>query len=248
MTMTDEIETAPAELIEDYGTLYPRQVSYNRYRVLSLGGDQGNTHYQVNIEDGTCTCPDMQYNEDEQSACKHLAVALYQATDSMSADQVAVRDIAHYIRELRGVVSGLDGEAGTTTTDSQETAETSSDGADDDTDDDHDGDVRMDADPGGDGVMSDVSEWFAQAAGFAGFDPSIIELSWAEAEGARGIAVERQPFDGGYYDEEWVDKEGYEEERDAAGDLLSSRDEFRWYGEPDYVYFIPEADVEALTE
>lgn len=246
--MTDDSPTAPAELIQDFDKLYPRQVGYNRYRVLSLKGDEDhNTQYLVNIEKGTCTCKASEFNEDDQKACKHLAAALYQATDSMSADQVAVRDLSHYVREVKNALRGLNvGAVDATTTNKQTDADTADD-AEDTADDD--GQVTMDADPGGDDVMTQVSNWFAQAAGFAGFDPSIIDLSWAEAEGTRGIAVERQPFSGGYYDDgEWQDKDGFDEERDTAGDLLSSNDEFRWYGEPDYVYFIPEADVEALTE
>lgn len=233
----------PDEAIPDFGALYPRQVAYGQYRVLSIKNDgTENTHYLVNIKEGTCDCKDAEFQTESDHVCKHLAAALYAAPKRHSVEEMAVADLSETVRRVEAMV---DGSALSSDASASVAIDDATDDADADVD--HEGDVRI----LGDGLEEEIGTlqgWFGEAADFANFDRNIIDLSAAKAEGRSGVAVERQPFRGGYYDDdEWQDKETYDTYRENVGDLLASRDEFQWYGEPDYVYFVAKEDVEEVV-
>lgn len=105
MTVRDpERDAVPADAIPDYPDLYPRPCGINRFTVLSLS-DAEPTAYQVDIEDLTCTCPDLKYNREDGQICKHLAAALHQAPDVRDIDTDAVRSLA---TELEGLRTDID--------------------------------------------------------------------------------------------------------------------------------------------
>jgi hypothetical protein len=97
-----------------------------------------------------------------------------------------------------------------------------------------------------------VDEWIIGAANYnPKLDPEIVDLQWGTAEGTQGVIIDRAPFNGDadYYDDgEWKDQDGYEEASDAVKDLVSQQDGSEWYGEPDYVWFLPESAAQEVTE
>lgn len=247
--------TAPADQINDFEALHARQTAFNEYKVLNLSGDKP-TAYAVDTANLTCTCKDEQFNntDDNSQVCKHLAYALFNAPQTRSDGEHTLNQISRVTSELAGVTRDLqavaDGQQPATTQTAQSSTESAD--TDDSTDtDDSAGDV-VEADPDVDqgALMDDLASWFNQSAGMAGYDPSIIDLSWGRADGTEGIIVEREPFTGEYYaDGDWVDKDAFDNEKEKVTDaVLSPNDAFDWYGEPDYQWFISSEDATELVE
>ena len=248
-------DNAVAQHINDFEHLYARQTGFNEYRVLNTSGDDP-TAYEVDLAAMSCTCGDYTYNKDGQhEICKHLAYALYQAPRKRQAEEHTVRQIASVTMELSQAVRDLQGQTNGMQTTSQTSAGSQTASGDDDSDssdeDDSDGELtEIDATGDQQDILDELDSWFTQAAGFNGFDPSIVSLSWARsADGTEGVIVERSPFDGGYYDDgQWQDQESFNEEKEAMKDsVLTPNDAFEWYGEPDYAYFISETDAQELV-
>jgi hypothetical protein len=106
---------APGQQIDDFNELYPRQVAHHTFRVLSLAGDSP-TSYLVNIDEGTCTCPDEEFRRDGQEACKHLAMALFQAPKRVRVEEELVNDLSLVLAKLEGAAQDFTSQAGETTT------------------------------------------------------------------------------------------------------------------------------------
>jgi predicted nucleic acid-binding Zn finger protein len=52
------------------------------------------SEYEVNVNDGRCTCPDWEYNLDDDEACKHLRRArIALGRESVSTDTIARLDV-----------------------------------------------------------------------------------------------------------------------------------------------------------
>lgn len=83
---------APADAIEDFGDLHPRQVDGHEWRVLSLASDTV-TAYEVDVAQLTCSCPDEKFREETDDqlnpVCKHLAVALFESERRLSMAEYA---------------------------------------------------------------------------------------------------------------------------------------------------------------
>lgn len=230
---------APAQQIEDFETLKSRQVAFNEYRVLNLKDDGKSTAYTVDLSRMTCGCKDETYNVDkgQGEVCKHLAYALYQAPKRRQAEEHTLRQLASITTELQAAIRETRPVGGVTQTQEQ---------TDETEDEEPEGDVvEKEPDDYQQELIGELESWFVEASNFNDFDPAIIELSWAEFEGSEGIAVETVPWNGDYYDDgEWQDQEGFDAENDKLREgVLSPRDEFNWYGEPDYQYVIAEDDI-----
>lgn len=102
--------TAPAEAITDFGALYPRQVRFNEYTVLSLAGDEP-TAYLVNVDKPSCSCPDFHYNREDPTVCKHLAVALFHAPKRRTMDEFGIHEISSLIGDVRELAADAQREA-----------------------------------------------------------------------------------------------------------------------------------------
>ncbi len=262
-TMTENTsDSAPAQQIKDFEYLYCRQVAFNRYRVLNL--KDSNTAYQVDLDRMTCSCGDSTYTEQGQpDVCKHLAYALFQAPQRRQAEEHTVRQMASITQELQSTVnrardaaeqfdgaliaqrsaeanqaqmSVSDGTSGTTEDDTEDAGQVKEvDGYDD-------GEIDLQA----------LEEWFEKAAQFNDFDPSIVDLKTVKADGEYAIEVNTAPWlgDDPYYDDgEWVNKDAFDAEDEKLKDtVLSPRDEFEWYGEPDYSWVIAREDVHEVIE
>lgn len=147
--MSDRESVPPAEAVEDFLNLYPRQTGLGVYRVLHVQEDDTSTHYKVNINDGTCECEDFQMRgkADSGKACKHLVAAIYQAKKHISAEDVAVNNIAGVVRDAQQSVQELERIATGVKADvSHAAAESATDDADD----------EPDADP-----VAAVEDWLA---------------------------------------------------------------------------------------
>lgn len=107
-TNHDGTDSVPGNRIDDFESLYPRQVSYCQYRVLNLKEDQP-THNLVDLVEGECSCQDFQYNREPGEACKHLAVALFQASRTISVEEQAVSNLSEYVRDAKEAAEELMG-------------------------------------------------------------------------------------------------------------------------------------------
>jgi len=260
---TQQMDTVPADAIDDFGSMHARQTSFNTYRVLNLADDTP-TAYEVDIDAMTCNCGDQTYNNtDSGDVCKHLAYALYSAPERRSSDQHTLKQISRVTAELSNVAREIGATAASSQQATRQPGQSTdansdhSDASDDDTadsadDDDHDGDVTDDLDPTSDQqeLIGELEAWFTKAAGMGGWDPTIVDVSWGRADGTEGIIVDRVPWHGDYYDDgEWIDRDGFDEEKEKMVDsVLTPRDEFQWYGEPDYDWFIAEDDITEVVD
>lgn len=243
MTETIEVgENAPGKVIRDYSAMRAQQQTIHEWRVLNLSGD-GPTVHVVDTRHVTCSCPDSTYNldDDDDYVCKHLAYVYASHNGGMDVSDALAHDMHAAVDGLREAVAGI---GSGTTNEAGQTATADDDGT-------HGAVTELDdVDDVGSSEYESLGQWFEQAAEFHGFDPDIIDISPAKADGQLGFQIERQPFDGGYYDDgEWQDKDGYEEQRDKVSEeVFQPRDVFEWYGEPDYLWFIPADLVNELTD
>lgn len=96
-----DVAAAPAEAINGYGSLYPRQVTPHKTVVLSLrNGDP--TAYHVNIAELDCDCPDESFNKSAPEICDHVAVALLEARKEYHVEKELAADLSSLVRDLGG--------------------------------------------------------------------------------------------------------------------------------------------------
>jgi hypothetical protein len=91
---------APADVINGMDKLYPRQVTPHETVVLSLRNG-GATAHHVDIRELSCDCGDMDYNQDGNGICDHLAIALYEARKRYEIESGMVADVSHTLHELK---------------------------------------------------------------------------------------------------------------------------------------------------
>jgi len=107
MTLDEATTTAPAEAINGFSDLYPRQVSTRKTVVLSLRNDQP-TAYTVDCVDLTCDCPDAAYHKDDPEICDHLAVALYEESVHLDVDQALITDLQEVLHDIEESAAKVD--------------------------------------------------------------------------------------------------------------------------------------------
>lgn len=207
---------------------------------------------KIGTPNQTCTCEHGQHNPASTATCKHVRAAIEAHDGQPDLERFAFEQLADLIVTSHETLSGAqrvlaDVAAQQTATDSTTDENASSDGSSS-----ADGgsvvDRSIDPTDEQEEILSDVEGWIAQAAGFAGFDPSIVDAEWAEADGTPGVAFDTAPFAGGYHDgDSWQDKDGFDEERETFRDTMKNQDEVEWYGEPDYDNFVPATSVEELV-
>lgn len=254
MSDGDDGGTVIADVVNDFGSLHARQQTMDHtFAVLSLRGDTPTLH-QVDLMDPSCTCEDMKYNKTgDNECCDHIAVAAFESSRNFGEAEATAaftrllsdaREAVSDLRNLRDVARAAQNANAQAAATQGGTDTASSDGDDDG------GEVVDTAVSAGDAeqeIENQLEEWFENAGEFNGFDGSICKVEYAKADGQMGYVVDRNPFesDDPYYDDdEWVDKEGFNDEKDAVKDsILSPRDEFEWYGEPDYAWFVAEEDA-----
>jgi hypothetical protein len=99
MSLDEPDTTAPADAINGFGDLYPRQVSTRKTVVLSLRNDEP-TAYTVDCLDMTCDCPDAQFNKGDPEICDHLAVTLYQESVHLDVDEALMTDLQRVLHDI----------------------------------------------------------------------------------------------------------------------------------------------------
>jgi hypothetical protein len=97
-TASDESTQAPAEQIEDFSSLDVTPTAVNTYLV---GNRASGTYNRVDLNEGTCTCEDMEYNQDGRGACKHLQYVLYMAPTTRDLSDEFLRDAQHFFGQAR---------------------------------------------------------------------------------------------------------------------------------------------------
>lgn len=116
-------EMAIGDAVNGFGQLKARQISIHGWRVLSWRNDSLTAH-EVDLRELSCTCPDMQYNSQDdrkkREICDHLAVALFAADQTMAVGEALNYELNQQILELRDMLSDTD----PSTTASNDTAET----------------------------------------------------------------------------------------------------------------------------
>lgn len=104
--------TAPAEAINGFGDLYPRQVSTQKTVVLSLRNDKP-TAYEVDTTDLDCDCPDQQMNRGDPEVCDHIAVALFEGTAHLDVEQALVTDLQRILADIEDASEKVESNAST---------------------------------------------------------------------------------------------------------------------------------------
>lgn len=261
MTMSEKI----AEVVDGFGQMNARQQTIHKWLVTSWRNDSTTAH-MVNLLEASCTCEDYQFNLDDGEACAHILKANHQAQAQMDVGEALNFDLIARVNDLNDAVDAIERRATGVAAEAvrepseasdSDTASSNGGGSTEQPEDDSlvlDG---VDATDDEQAALDELQSWFNKAAGFNGFDGEIIDLTVTaiadhadHLAGERVIEVERQPFSGGYYDDGgWQDKEAFDEHKETVGDsILSPRDEFSWFGEPDYAYVIRVDDVAEVTE
>jgi predicted nucleic acid-binding Zn finger protein len=92
----DSIETRTVRALEEPLTVLTtdhRPIQDQDVGVVSVTSHSGSV-YEVNVNDGHCTCPDAEYNLDDDEACKHLRRArIALGRKSVSTDTIACLDV-----------------------------------------------------------------------------------------------------------------------------------------------------------
>lgn len=125
MSTQQQETTAPAQQIEDFGSMNATESGYNRFTVTNR--ESGGV-YQVRLggtEGVECECGDYTYNRDEENqACKHILYANYQADTTMDPERWAFQQLAGISSDLRAAVDRLEAaETGTDTAEWDDNAE-----------------------------------------------------------------------------------------------------------------------------
>jgi len=255
---TNELNTLLAGE-EPLKNLKPVQRDINVYEVLSARNGSV-TAYTVNLNDGpSCTCEDYEFNNDESEVCAHIAQVMVTADPLWSPEEMSMQALLNQmgeakaaterIRDLEAMLGSVDEAnrvADANASGDTATTENADAGGSGGSSSDGDEGVVSDATPAqeDEALMDQLGEWFDEAAEFADFDPDIVDLNWVNADGVEGVEVDRQPFDAGFYDDgEWQDKEEFDDQKEKVKDAALNREQFEWFGEPDYVWFIPAGAV-----
>lgn len=256
--MTDAI----AETVTDFGSMDSRKVGLNQYAVLNYSKEKP-TAYTVNIRSMTCECEDSTFNGEDHTVCKHLAKAIHQAPADVEIDEAFLQLARDTFNQLNQAADRLSSQA---TQPPQKAATTLDDGSGEDSDTDESDQPDSDGGGGEDGeddvldesivpndaqsaLVDKVSGWVSQAQQFDDdIDPTIVDLEWAELNGTEGVHVDLNPFDSpnGYWDgenNEWADKEAYDDARSAMAEMLSNQEAVEYTGPPEYINFIAADDV-----
>jgi hypothetical protein len=99
MTEDNPNVTKPGDAINGFAELYPREITHNVWAVLSLRND-GVTAHRVDVTDLSCTCEDMDYNQEGNGICDHLAVALYESPKRKTIAEDVTADLATMMNRL----------------------------------------------------------------------------------------------------------------------------------------------------
>jgi len=100
MTDTTDTETAaPADMINGFGDLYPRQVTIHQHVVLSLRNDDPTAH-KVDVSELQCDCQDQAMNKSGTEICDHLAVAMFEAPKRTTVEESMVHDLSTVLRDM----------------------------------------------------------------------------------------------------------------------------------------------------
>lgn len=252
---TDESEQSAQNVSADSAEGSSLDVAWKsraQYRVFSSHEDSDSHFYEVDLDDGSCTCKHGQMHEDSTKSCKHVQAAVRAHHSEPDLEHAINLETAAILAENRNALERV--ETGGTTTQTQESNNGDSDASE--SEEEEDGSPityykQDDLDLPQEGLKESLQEWFETVAGFNDFDPSIVDLNYGEAEGREGIIVETEPFSSGYYDNdagEWANQEGFNEQKDKVKNLLKSRDEFEYYGDPEYVNFIPQDEATEVVE
>lgn len=137
MSLDEPDTTAPAEAINGFSDLYPRQVSTRQTVVLSLRNDQPTAH-TVDCVDLECDCRDQQMNKGDPEICDHIAVALYQESVHLDVDQALITDLQEVLHDIEESARKVDdtaeiledGLVDMRTTEAAQTAETTTTSSD----------------------------------------------------------------------------------------------------------------------
>lgn len=133
--MSDRI----AETIDGFGEMNVSQVGFNTYRVTSWRND-GLTHHEVDLREGSCTCEDYQMNRQGSDACAHLIKVGHLAETTRGTEQMAARRVAQEAHAVEQAAQSIEQtatsieshqQAGGSQTASQPADDGSSDGVDD---------------------------------------------------------------------------------------------------------------------
>jgi hypothetical protein len=107
MSLDNQEATAPAEAINGFADLYPRQVSTQKTIVLSLRGDDPRA-YEVDTVDLDCDCPDHQMNKSDPAVCDHIAVALYEGSAHLEVSEALVTDLQRVLSDIEASARKVD--------------------------------------------------------------------------------------------------------------------------------------------
>jgi len=102
---------APAQQMNGFADLYPRQVTPTTTIVLSLRNDDP-TAYEVDIADLDCDCRDQAMNKDDPAVCDHIGVALYQSSHELNVDDALLTDLTRILSDLEDAASQAEDAAG----------------------------------------------------------------------------------------------------------------------------------------
>lgn len=253
--MTDAI----AETVTDFGSMDSRKVGLNQYAVLNYSKEKP-TAYTVNIRSMTCECGDSTFNGEDHTVCKHLAKAIHQAPADVEINEAFLQLARDTFDQLNQAADRLSSQA---TQPSPQAATTLDGGSGSSTDQSSNDDGGEESDDEPEDVLDEsvtpndaqsalvdkVSGWVSQAQQFNDdIDPTIVDLEWAELNGTEGVHVDLNPFDSpnGYWDgenNEWADKDAYDDARSAMAEMLSNQDAVVYTGAPEYINFIAADDV-----
>lgn len=168
--------TAPADAIPDFGALYPREVKFGQFNVLSLTGDQP-TAYHADIQDLTCSCPDEEFNREGDEVCKHLAAALFQAREQRDFGDMTRESILEVHKQARDALQDMQALRDLSTTrDASRTAESVSQ------------ETETESETVGDSVdnlVGAVGDWLAEND----VETEHLEVAEASHDGTGGIAI-----------------------------------------------------------
>lgn len=98
---------AAADNIDDFATMSMRQTGLSTFVVVNWGGDE-TTGYKVDVSALECQCMDQQTRDDGEHVCKHLAYAVKCANQHITAEEMAVHELAQTIGDARGVLKDME--------------------------------------------------------------------------------------------------------------------------------------------
>lgn len=256
-TNSDESEQSsqniPADSAEG-SSLDVAWISRGNYRVFSSHPDGDSHCYHVDLDDGSCTCKHGETaGNGTPKSCKHVQAAVRAHHSEPDLEHAINLETAAILADTRTALETV--ESGGNSSVSSGSSENGSESSQESSDEEDDSPLTYykqdDLELAQEGLKEALQEWFETVAGFNDFDAAIVDLYYGANETGEGIIVESEPFSGGYYDNdagEWVNQDGFNDEKEKFKNLLKSRDEFEYYPDPDYVNFIPESEATEVVE